>query len=106
MFKFFTGLVDSNEKEIKRLQPKVDLINGLEPEFEKLTDAELKARTDEFKARLPEPSDSVQPELAEAQQELVEAKECLAKATWEVENEESNNRCKRAQDKINAIEKE
>ncbi len=52
MFKFLSGLVDSNEKELKRLQPKVDRINELEPEFEKLSDAELKAKTDEFKARL------------------------------------------------------
>ena len=52
MFKFLSGLVDSNEKELKRLQPKVDLINELEPEFKKLSDAELRAKTDEFKARL------------------------------------------------------
>jgi preprotein translocase subunit SecA len=51
MFKFLSGLVDSNEKELKRLQPKVDRINELEPEFKKLSDAELKAKTDEFKAR-------------------------------------------------------
>jgi preprotein translocase subunit SecA len=52
MFKFLSGLVDSNEKELKRLQPKVDRINELEPEFKKLSDAEIKAKTDEFKARL------------------------------------------------------
>jgi preprotein translocase subunit SecA len=106
MFKFLSGLVDSNEKELKRLQPKVDLINELEPEFEKLSDAGLRAKTDEFKARLAEASAGIQPQLAEAQQELVEARECLAKSTWELESEESNNRCKRAQEKIDAIEKE
>jgi preprotein translocase subunit SecA len=52
MFKWLGGLVDSNEKELKRLQPLVTTINQLEPEFEKLTDAELRAKTDEFKARL------------------------------------------------------
>jgi preprotein translocase subunit SecA len=52
MFKWLSNLVDSNEKELKRLQPLVDHINSLEPEFEKLTDAELRAKTDEFKARL------------------------------------------------------
>jgi preprotein translocase subunit SecA len=51
MFKWF-GSGDSNEKEIKRLQPVVNKINELEPEFKKLTDAELKSKTDEFKARL------------------------------------------------------
>ena len=52
MFKLFSGLIDSNEKELKRLHPTVKRINSLEPEFEQLTDAELRAKTDEFKARL------------------------------------------------------
>jgi len=54
MFKWFSGLVDSNEKELKRLQPLVDRINSLEPDFEKLTDDELRAKTNEFKTRLNE----------------------------------------------------
>jgi preprotein translocase subunit SecA len=47
----FSGLFDSNEKELKRLQPYVDAINELEPEFQKLTDEQLKAKTAEFKKR-------------------------------------------------------
>ncbi len=52
MFKWLGGFRDSNERELKRLEPLVNRINELEPEFEKLTDAELRAKTDEFKARL------------------------------------------------------
>ena len=52
MLKWLSNLIDSNEKELRRLQPLVDRINSLEPDFEKLTDAELRAKTDEFKARL------------------------------------------------------
>jgi len=52
MFKWLSNLIDSNEKEVRRLQPLVDHINSLEPEFEKLTDVELRAKTDEFKARV------------------------------------------------------
>ena len=52
MFKWLGTLIDSNEKELKRLQPTVAQINSLEPEFEKLSDTELRAKTDEFKARL------------------------------------------------------
>jgi len=52
VFKWLGGLVDSNEKELKRLQPTVDRINELEPEFERLTDDELCDKTDEFKSRL------------------------------------------------------
>ncbi|HJX11949.1 MAG TPA: preprotein translocase subunit SecA [Dehalococcoidales bacterium] len=51
MFKFLGGLVDSNEKELKRLQPYVDDINELEPEFQELTEVGLRAKTDEFRAR-------------------------------------------------------
>ncbi|MFC1988116.1 preprotein translocase subunit SecA [Chloroflexota bacterium] len=52
MLKWLGGFIDSNEKVIRRLQPTVDRINELEPEFEKLSDDELRAKTDEFKARL------------------------------------------------------
>ena len=52
MFKWLGGLIDSNEKELKRLQPAVDRINELEPEFERFSDDKLRAKTDEFKARL------------------------------------------------------
>jgi preprotein translocase subunit SecA len=52
MFKWMGGLRDSNEREIKRLQPLVNRINELEPEFNSLTDAELRGKTDQFKAQL------------------------------------------------------
>jgi len=52
MLKWLGGLIDSNEKELERLQPVVSRINKLEPEFERLSDAELRAKTDEFKARI------------------------------------------------------
>ncbi len=52
MFKWLGNLVDSNEKVLKKLQPVVDKINELEPEYEKLSDDELKAKTQEFKDRL------------------------------------------------------
>jgi len=52
MLKWLGGLVDSNEKELKRLQPIVSQINKLEPEFERLSDDKLRAKTEEFKARL------------------------------------------------------
>ena len=54
MFKWLGGLIDSNEKELKRLQSTVDSINSLEPEFEKLGDSQLRAKTEEFRKRLQE----------------------------------------------------
>jgi len=50
--KLLGGLTDSNEKQLRRLRPTVDKINELEPEFEKLSDDKLRAKTDEFKSRL------------------------------------------------------
>ncbi len=43
---------DSNQREIARLQQEVEHINALEPEFESLGDAQLRAKTDEFRRRL------------------------------------------------------
>ncbi|HEV7680436.1 MAG TPA: preprotein translocase subunit SecA [Candidatus Dormibacteraeota bacterium] len=42
----------SHEREIKRLRPRVERINALEPAWEKLTDAELRGKTAEFKQKL------------------------------------------------------
>lgn len=52
MFNWLSGLFDSNDKELKRLAPIVAQVNVLESEFEKLTGPELRARSDDFKARL------------------------------------------------------
>ncbi len=43
-----------NDREIRRFTPVVEEINGLEPEFEKLTDEELREKTGEFRRRLGE----------------------------------------------------
>jgi preprotein translocase subunit SecA len=42
----------SHEREIKRLRPRADAIGALEPAISKLSDAELKAKTAEFKTKL------------------------------------------------------
>ena len=43
-----------SERELKRVYPIVDKIEAMGPAMEKLTDEELKAKTDEFKKRLSE----------------------------------------------------
>ncbi len=48
-----------NEREIKRLQPRVEAINALEPEVRKLSDDELRGKTAEFRARIQERLSSV-----------------------------------------------
>jgi len=50
---FLSRLIgDSNEKELRRLSAIVATINELGPEVASLTDAQLREKTDEFKARL------------------------------------------------------
>lgn len=41
----------SHEREVKRLRPRVEAINALEPTIQKLSDAELLAKTAEFRDR-------------------------------------------------------
>lgn len=43
---------DANEREIKRMLKTVEQINALEPKYEAMSDEQLRAQTDEFKARL------------------------------------------------------
>ncbi len=45
-------LLDDNEKEIKKLEKNVELINALESEFAQLKDEDFPKKTEEFRARL------------------------------------------------------
>ncbi|MFC1952029.1 preprotein translocase subunit SecA [Chloroflexota bacterium] len=76
MFKWLGGLIDSNEKELKRLQLTVSKINELEPEFEQINDDELRAKTDEFKARFKDGTslDELLPEAFAAVREAAKRK--------------------------------
>ena len=50
--KFLKGVFGSkNERELKRMAPIVDAINQLEPQYQALSDADLQAKTLEFKER-------------------------------------------------------
>jgi len=51
MLNFIGKFLDSNEKQVNKLSPIVDEINGLEKKFENLSDEKLKAKTVEFKLR-------------------------------------------------------
>jgi preprotein translocase SecA subunit len=55
-----------NEREIKRIRPYVTEINTLEPEYQRLTDVELGAKTVEFKNRIAEATANLKQELEEA----------------------------------------
>ncbi|MEE9199185.1 MAG: preprotein translocase subunit SecA [Dehalococcoidia bacterium] len=66
MFKWLSKLAgDSNEKELAQLEPLVEAINELEPEFERLSDEQLRAKTSEFRDRL-QKDESLEDLLTEA----------------------------------------
>ncbi|CQJ59556.1 preprotein translocase subunit SecA [Yersinia rohdei] len=53
LIKLLTKVFGSrNDRTLRRMRKVVELINRMEPEVEKLTDAELRAKTDEFRERL------------------------------------------------------
>ena len=60
-----------NERELKQMAPLVDKINSLEPDVQALSDAELLAKTAEFKERISreEPLDQLLPEAFAAVRE-------------------------------------
>jgi preprotein translocase SecA subunit len=86
-----------NEREIKRIRPLVDRVNALEPEFQKLTDEELRAKTEEFKERLQQATAPVRKEIADSEAESTpldadereEHKERLAKLDQDLRQAET-----------------
>jgi preprotein translocase subunit SecA len=65
MKNFIEKIIGSySDRELKRIYPIIDKVEALEPEIQKLTDTELKAKTPEFKERLAngETLDDIMPE--------------------------------------------
>ncbi|MFM8735170.1 MAG: preprotein translocase subunit SecA [Pirellulales bacterium] len=51
--RFLTGLFgSSNARYLRRLEPKIEAINSLEPKYQTMSDAELRGQTAEFRRRL------------------------------------------------------
>ncbi len=51
MFNILGKFLDSNEKQVNKLQSVVQSVNDLEKKFQKLTDTQLRAKTAEFKLK-------------------------------------------------------
>ena len=64
-----------NEREIKRLLPNVEAINALEPQMQGLSDEQLRAKTDAFRARIQERLSKIQddPEADDDRRKQIEA---------------------------------
>ncbi len=59
--RFLNRFIDSNERELRRIQPFVDEANALEPEYEKLSDDEIRAAFAEVRDEIREIAASGEP---------------------------------------------
>ncbi len=84
--KFLSRFVDSNDREIRRLQPLVDEANALEPELEALSDDEIRARFAEVRAEILEIATPDEPTEDELHHPEVERRRELKKARRRAEN--------------------
>jgi len=92
MLRLITKIVGSkNDRELKRIQPIVDQISALESQYQKLSNAELKSKTEEFKQRLQEKTAASRANLEESRARVVAApgedREKLREELDKLENE-------------------
>jgi preprotein translocase subunit SecA len=85
--KFLSRFVDSNDRELRRLQPVVDEANELEDEIAALSDDEIRARFSEIRDEIREIAEPDEPSDDERHHPDLERRRELAKARRKKENE-------------------
>ena len=75
MLKFITRKIfgSQNEREVKRLLPLVEKINALEPDIQKLSDSQLRAKTGEFRSKLTGKAKACQQDFLDLEIQIAEA---------------------------------
>jgi preprotein translocase subunit SecA len=86
MLGFLSRFVDSNDRELKRIQPFVDAANELEPEIQELSDAEIRARFAELREEIAEAAAPDEPTDDELHHPDLERRRELAKTRRAREN--------------------
>ncbi|MCG2678242.1 preprotein translocase subunit SecA [bacterium] len=81
------------ERDIKQLKPLIERINTLEPDISKLSDEELRAKTEEFRSRIKEKEKEFEEEIRELRKEL-------SSAVSPKEREKIKSRLKETRNKI------
>ena len=69
----FSRLLDPKDRTVKRLQPTIDEINSLEPEFQALTDDEIRERMIELRDEIREDAAPTEPSEEELHQRELRA---------------------------------
>jgi preprotein translocase subunit SecA len=85
--RFFSRFVDSNDRELRRIQPWVDEANALEAEFEALSDDEIRAQFAEIRDEVRANAQPEEPSEDELHHEDLERRRELTKARRKRENE-------------------
>ena len=85
--RFLNRFVDSNDREIRRLQPLVDETNALEAEYEALSDDEIRAAFAELRAEVLEAAEPDEPSDDELHHPDLERRRELKKERRKRENE-------------------
>jgi preprotein translocase subunit SecA len=91
---------DPNEHEIRRLQPIVDEINALGPEFERMSDDELRAQTEAFRAQVAGHVGDLRQELAAAREEWQRETDPTVQMQLRVEVERLEKELKKAEAEV------
>ena len=84
--RFLSRFVDSNDREIRRLQPMVEEANALEAEFEALSDEQIRAQFAEIRDEIRANATGEDPSEDELHHEDLERRRELAKARRKREN--------------------
>ncbi len=85
--KFFSRFVDSNDRELRRLQPIVDEANELEEEIAALSDDEIRERFNEIREEIREIAEPDEPSDDERHHPDLERRRELTKARRKKEND-------------------
>src|SRR6266545_6623877 len=84
---FLNRFVDSNDRELRRIQPMVDEATGLEPEFEALSEEEIRARIHAIREEIHEAALPDEPSEDELHHPDLERRREIAKARRKKEQE-------------------
>jgi preprotein translocase subunit SecA len=85
--RFLSRFFDNNDRELSRIQPLIDRTNDLEPEYEALSDEEIRDRIDLIRAEILEAAEPEEPSEDERESPDLERRRDLAKARRKRENE-------------------
>jgi len=85
--RFLSRFFDSNDRELSKIQPLIDRTNELEPEYEGLSDEEIRARIDVIRSDILEAAVPEEPSDDELTHSDLERRRELGKARHKRENE-------------------